>query len=286
LGVTQMRLGLLLGARASFNRASEAFANSAGSAPASLGHNRNALEGHESYAQSSGRDPTTMYSEYQSSPHEEEDEADTDPQGEINEMKEEKESSLSSNRVSTGASVPTRQAIELVESGDVLGALPLFEAATQQDPRDPGYWENLGVTQMRLGLLTLARTSLDKARSLNSVDTVSALENNYAALEEHEGYADSIDHDPSTMYDEFVSEAKAREEEEAETAAIRFTEGLCDDGFDVVEVSVGDRVEVRDSGGAWDQGVVESVDSKTGRPSVAKDGWPISYEWDECREEQ
>lgn len=46
---------------------------------------------------------------------------------------------------------------------------------------------------------------------------------------------------------------------------------------------MGDRVLVRDSGGEWVKGVVESVDVETGIPSVAKLGWEVSYEWDECR---
>ena len=60
--------------------------------------------------------------------------------------------------------------------------------------------------------------------------------------------------------------------------------------MDVVSVSVGDRVQVRDvsegsssSSSSWSEGVVEAVDSKTGMPSVAKDGWPLGYEWEECR---
>jgi len=48
-------------------------------------------------------------------------------------------------------------------------------------------------------------------------------------------------------------------------------------------VHVGDKVEVRDSGGSWAPGVVESVNPSTKQPSVIKDGFDADYEWDECR---
>lgn len=48
-------------------------------------------------------------------------------------------------------------------------------------------------------------------------------------------------------------------------------------------VRVGDSVEVRDRGGAWAAGVVEAVSGESGLPTVAKQGWDMGYEWEECR---
>ena len=46
---------------------------------------------------------------------------------------------------------------------------------------------------------------------------------------------------------------------------------------------MGDEVEVRDTNGKWSSGIVESIDPKSGYPSVIKHGWDMGYEWDECR---
>jgi len=55
-------------------------------------------------------------------------------------------------------------------SGDVLASLPLFEAAAEAGPSDPSAAENVGVTQMRLGLLVAAGGSFKKARRLGLVE--------------------------------------------------------------------------------------------------------------------
>jgi hypothetical protein len=48
-------------------------------------------------------------------------------------------------------------------------------------------------------------------------------------------------------------------------------------------VRIGDKVQVRDSGGAWAFGTVEAVNPSTSQPSVTKDGFDADCEWDECR---
>jgi len=48
------------------------------------------------------------------------------------------------------------QAIAVAEGGDAIGALKLFEAAARLSPIDSAFRANLGVTEMRLGLLDRA----------------------------------------------------------------------------------------------------------------------------------
>ncbi len=47
-------------------------------------------------------------------------------------------------------------------------------------------------------------------------------------------------------------------------------------------VKKGDIVEVRDTQGTWEEGVVESINSENGLPRVARKGLS-AFEWDECR---
>ena len=56
---------------------------------------------------------------------------------------------------------------------------------------------------MRLGLLKSARKSFAKAKSLLNGMPSGGLDDNLAALDEHEIFAESIGHNPTTMYDEY-----------------------------------------------------------------------------------
>jgi len=392
LGVTQMRLGLLKGARKSFNTA-KALLN--GMPAGSLDDNFAALDEHDVFAESIGHNPANMYEEFRQDQADSGDNHDggfSDDDDYVDD--DDDDDGVVGSRGDVEAL--TNEAISLAENGDVMGSLSLFLSAANQDAENPRAWENLGVTQMRLGLLEAARASFNKAKHLLDGTLSESLDANFSALEETETYAESISHDPTSLFEEFalhngspqedavvddntrggsyevgaeidfivdisvplgvglkedlvVDNVKAggqfhggsvrpkdvivaagispvstlehfkeamslhkaqgfvkmvitfKKSEEAEGARretqpvleaakrssrkkpIHRIDGLCDDGVNVAPVVVGDRVEVRDSDGKWSVGVVESYDSRSGIPSVIKEGWDMGYEWDECR---
>jgi hypothetical protein len=133
-----MRLGLLVAARASFRKASRLFN---GRPSASLAGNINALEGHERFAESTGRDPNEMYGEYLG-------QAGGERGGGVDEDEYLGDHSMRSVQEKDTDTL-TDEGIELVESGDPLGALSLFQAAIKLSPADAELWENVGVSRLR-----------------------------------------------------------------------------------------------------------------------------------------
>jgi hypothetical protein len=125
-----MRLGLLDAAAASFAKGRKL---RRGSAPDD-GSNAAALKDHLKYAKTINHDTSEMYAEFRTG-------------GSI-------------KYEDTGEGVGER-AVKLAEAGKLKQALPLFEAAVAGAPRNAQAVENLGVTQMRLGLLVAAKESLN-----------------------------------------------------------------------------------------------------------------------------
>ena len=82
----------------------------------------------------------------------------------------------------------TNDAIDLAETGDMVGALELFRQATAKAPKSGKAWENIGVTFLRLGRLEEARSALEVARDLLPASETSIREN-LSALDEHEEFA-------------------------------------------------------------------------------------------------
>jgi len=110
------------------------------------------------------------------------------------------------------AALITTEAIKLAEAGDVKGSLPLFEQAAAANPANGQYLANLGVTQMRLGLLDAALESFNAAKAAERGAPSSMLNDNFKALEEHMAHARSIQHDTSTMYQEHRRNMASTEE--------------------------------------------------------------------------
>ena len=122
----------------------------------------------------------------------------------------------------------TNDAIDLAETGDMVGALELFRQAAAKAPKSGKVWENLGVTFLRLGRLDEARESLERSRGLLSPSDRS-LQDNFAALEEYEefmrqhpdaiaGVSDDWDGDSSesiALTNEAIALAQAGKEEDA-----------------------------------------------------------------------
>ena len=80
----------------------------------------------------------------------------------------------------------TDEAIELAQQGNLADALELFEEARDADPFDAKRWQNVGVTEMRLGRLDDARVSLEEAARLAPRDET--CEANLDALSQHEAH--------------------------------------------------------------------------------------------------
>jgi Flp pilus assembly protein TadD len=211
-----MRLGLLAAARASFETARLLLKD----APSdSLRDNLAALREHEEYAESIGHDPNTMYTEFTGK---------GTPSAAI-----ERESIVDVSVEIAQVDKLTEDAIALAERGDVLSSLPLFENAVKLNPKNAQLHMNVGVTQvvmfllvltispsplsiftqMRLGLLSAARASLNTAKFLLNGAPSSSLHDNYSALEGHEKHAQSIGHNPEEMYNEFSKKSKVESDE-------------------------------------------------------------------------
>ena len=126
----QMRLGLLKSARKSFVKA-KSLLN--GMPSGGLDDNLNALDEHEIFAESIGHNPTTMYEEYK----------------QPNQRGQQQSANAAAPPLNQKTDSLTDEAIARAESGDVVGSLPLFEAAAKNSPKSPRQWENLGVTQVR-----------------------------------------------------------------------------------------------------------------------------------------
>jgi len=100
------------------------------------------------------------------------------------------------------AATLTDKAVDLAEGGDLEAALELFQQAAERDPINGKSWENIGVSQMRLGRLSEARVSFTRATTILPRSEES-LKEKLAALttyEEHETlmamkteYSDSVE---------------------------------------------------------------------------------------------
>lgn len=75
------------------------------------------------------------------------------------------------------------KALELAIAGRELDAVYDFEAATELDPTNAGYFSDLGVTQMRVGLLDEALNSFMTADELKP--GMQLIKDNLVALQEH-----------------------------------------------------------------------------------------------------
>lgn len=60
-----------------------------------------------------------------------------------------------------------QKAIDKASNGNIADALYDFEAACTLSPQNAGFWSDLGVTQMRLGLLDEALVSFLNAEEIN-----------------------------------------------------------------------------------------------------------------------
>jgi len=105
----------------------------------------------------------------------------------------------------------TNAAIKQAESGDLVGALTLFKLAVKMDPAGGSAHENLGVTQMRLGLLAAARESFMAASAHGG-----NVDRNLEALAGHEDHARENGHDMNQMYAKYLLESDDDYEEEEE----------------------------------------------------------------------
>ena len=181
LGVTEMRMGQLANSQANFQKAKDLFVGVFEGS--SLEKNIAALQTHLDFA---AKNQATASDEYWS----EEDDEDYEDEEDAASL-EEKLQAL------------TDEAILKADADDLLGALLLFQKAAHLSPRSFKQHENVGVTQMRLGLLDAARASLEKASELLGGATSASLLDNFKALSEHEAYAKSIGHNPAMVYAEF-----------------------------------------------------------------------------------
>ena len=77
--------------------------------------------------------------------------------------------------------------LDYAMAGDMESAFAYFERATQLAPNDPGYWSDLGVTQMRMGMLDEAKESFVTSKELQPSKLV---EDNLKALQEHLDWRD------------------------------------------------------------------------------------------------
>lgn len=75
----------------------------------------------------------------------------------------------------------TELAIAVANNGDLVGALGHFERAVGLAPTDANYWSNLGVTQMRLGLLSEARSAFEQSAKIDP-----SLTKHLAVLDQYE----------------------------------------------------------------------------------------------------
>jgi tetratricopeptide (TPR) repeat protein len=157
LGVTYLRMEMVKEARVALERAGE-------TVPANDVGYRDNIEALESNANI--RDTT------------ESDDTDDGDDGDTDEGDDDEESARKN------AARITEDAIALAESGDAVGSLGLFEEATKQDPENSQYFQNLAVTQMRVGLLFSARESFNKAKTLLLGAPSTSLKANIAALDE------------------------------------------------------------------------------------------------------
>ena len=217
LGVTQMRLGLLDDAKASFNKAK---ALQRGRPASSLADNMGFLEEHYAHARKIKHNPKTMYEEFVQGGSSGDGYGDgygddaygTDAYGSSYGASNGGDSSYGGGSSYSGdygdedgyedgdAEALTSKAIALAESGEVEESLEFFEKAVKLSPVDPSMFENLGVTEMRLGLLDRAKASFNKVKKLSRGSPQPSIDANIEALEEHFKHAAFIGHDTSTIY--------------------------------------------------------------------------------------
>jgi Flp pilus assembly protein TadD len=188
LAVTQMRLGLINDARKSLGRAQELH----GSTPSdSLKSNFAALQEHVEYAESIDHDKNALYQEYSKM---------MKKKGGGNKKGNDEEAEEGDPKID--------EAIALAEAGDMLAALQLFEEVAAGSQYNPMSWVNVGVTQMRLGLLNKARASLNKAKNLKGGKDLPAVRENLKSLQEHVAFGKSIGHDFDDYYEEYKEGGK------------------------------------------------------------------------------
>jgi len=168
----------------------------------SLTDNMNALKEHFTFAKSINHDVNTLYPEYIDSA----DEYDEDEEGEYDEDEydenDDDEDDDDDDEFDEEIASYTDEAIALAEAGDLVGSLKLFKKAVELEPQNPKSYENLGVTQMRLGLLNKAKKTFEEARKLLNGQPLGSLQDNFNALDGHISYAQSIEHDFDTLYPE------------------------------------------------------------------------------------
>jgi tetratricopeptide (TPR) repeat protein len=200
LGVTQMRLGLLDAAAASFDKAAKLSGKASG--------NAKALADHVAHAAKIGHDTSKMYAEVASG-------GSSGDEEEYYQEDEDDESEEKNKEVEAKVKAATDAAIKLAEAGEVVGALKLFQKAASLNPASGTQQENLGVTQMRLGLLDAAAKSLSKAKALMASSGESdSLGKNLEALADHVAYGESIGHDTKTMYAEFAGSGDGNDDDD------------------------------------------------------------------------
>mmetsp|Transcript_32252 Transcript_32252/g.41451 ORF Transcript_32252/g.41451 Transcript_32252/m.41451 type:complete len:142 (+) Transcript_32252:86-511(+) len=98
------------------------------------------------------------------------------------------------------------KALEAAMAGRELDAIYDFEAATELDPTNAGFFSDLGVTQMRVGLLDEALNSFMTADELKP--GMQLVKDNLVALQEH---LDFREKEKNRNYDGHASETLAEE---------------------------------------------------------------------------
>jgi tetratricopeptide (TPR) repeat protein len=98
------------------------------------------------------------------------------------------------------------KALELAIAGRELDAIYDFEAATELDPTNAGFFSDLGVTQMRVGLLDEALNSFMVADELKP--GMQLVKDNLVALQEH---LDFREKQKNRNYDGHTDETLAEE---------------------------------------------------------------------------
>ena len=198
-----MRLGLLVRSKKTFLAAKKFLG---GMPHGNINDNLKALRAHMKHAKAINHDPNTVYPEFQGS-------SDGDSQDNYYETPSLSSSDDYHSNESDDESIAlgdvTGSAIEKAESGDVVGALPLFQNAVNVSPQSSQAYENLGVTQMRLGLLEAAEHSFLKAKNILNAKGLrqeDSLIANMLALKQHKEHAEEIGHNMREMYPEFRAE--------------------------------------------------------------------------------
>ena len=108
----------------------------------------------------------------------------------------------------TDAAEVRQKGLDFAIAGDMDSAFAYFQRATELAPHDAGYWSDLGVTQMRMGLLDEAKSSFGISAHIRPSKLV---DDNLKALQEH---LDWRDHGKAPDRAKKQQDAKAAEDEE------------------------------------------------------------------------